>query len=385
MRGVYAILLAAGSGQRMEAGENKVLLKLGGHTVVYNAMSALEKSGVFEKVILVVKEGEQKAVEHQLSGISIPYNMVTGGKERQDSVKNALDALPTDAETVAIHDAARCLAAPWLIRNCVDSAAKYGSGVAGRKVYDTVKTTENGCITGTVDREKLILIETPQAFSVPLIKDAYEKAYADGFYGTDDSMLLERLGKTVKLVLSEDVNIKLTKPDDMGYAEFVLGRRESMRIGQGFDAHRFEKGRKLVLGGVNIDYEYGLKGHSDADVLIHAIMDALLGAAGLKDIGTQFPDSDQRFKDIYSIELLRQVGELLTKEDAEIENIDATLIMERPKVAPYIDAMCENIANALKISRNKVAIKATTTEGMGFTGTKEGAAASAVCLVKKLG
>ncbi|MBQ4062382.1 MAG: 2-C-methyl-D-erythritol 2,4-cyclodiphosphate synthase [Christensenellaceae bacterium] len=383
MTGVYAVLLCAGSGQRMGAGENKVLLSAGGRTVVFHALKALQESCVFEKVFVVVKDGEQPTIADSLCGLNIPHEFVVGGNTRQESVKNALDALPKDASTVAIHDAARCLTEAEHIKDCVKSALKYGSGVSGKKVVDTVKKVDGDVITGTVDRDSLVMIQTPQVFSAELIKEAYNKAFKDGFFGTDDSMLVERMGITPKVVLSDSINIKLTKPEDLDYAEFLLGRRNSMCIGQGYDAHRFEKGRPLIIGGVNIDYEMGLKGHSDADVLTHAIMDALLGAAGLKDIGSQFPDTDASYKDIYSIELLRRVGKLLKENNVGIVNIDATLLMERPKIAPYRDAMCENIANALNIDKKRVAIKATTTEEMGFIGRKEGAAAQAVCMVNR--
>ena len=383
MNGIYAILLAAGSGVRMGAKENKVFLKLAGRSVIFSALNALEKSGLFDKVFVVVRDGEQQRAQEQLAGISVPFEFVAGGKERQDSVRNGLNALPEDAEIVAIHDAARCLVEPVLIRKCVESALKYGSGVAGKCVNDTVKCITGHSITGTVNRENLVLIETPQAFNVSMIKNAYDKAYADGFYGTDEAMLLERLGIYPRLVVSDSVNIKLTQPADLDYGDYVMGTKRTMCIGQGFDAHGFLEGRPLILGGVNIESPVGLLGHSDADVLVHAVMDALLGASGLKDIGVQFPDSDNVYKDISSIELLKRVGGMLERLGAEIENIDATVVMERPKISPYRDDMRKNIAHALGIDEHRISIKATTTEGMGFIGRKEGAAAQAVCIVNR--
>ncbi len=381
--GNYAILVAAGNGVRMGADRNKVFLKLGGRSVLYNALKAIEKSGVFCKAIVVVKKGEEQTAREHAEGITLPCVFVAGGEKRQDSVKNGLDALPDDARIVAVHDAARCLAEPELFCRCVKSAVEYGSGVAGRAVNDTVKSVEDGLITGTVDRSSLVLIETPQAFEISLIKRAYEKAYRDGFYGTDEAMLLERIGICPRLVYSHCVNIKLTEKSDLEYGDYVMGKKRTVCIGQGFDAHSFSRGRRLVLGGVVIDSELGLLGHSDADVLVHAIMDALLGAAGLKDIGVQFPDTDERYKDISSLELLGRVGRLLGKLGAIIENIDATIMMERPKVASYRDVMRDNIAGILDIDPERVSIKATTTEGMGFIGRREGAAAQAVCMVNR--
>ena len=383
MTGVYAVLLAAGSGTRMGMSQNKMLLRLGGRSVVLCALKALAESRIFEKIFVVVKDTEREKMQQCLSASGILYELVCGGKERQDSVKNALDTLPCDAEVVAIHDAARCFTSPVLIRECVQSALAFGSGVAGRYVQDTVKMVDGRDITGTLNRENLVLIETPQAFRVALIKKAYAQAYEDNFYGTDDAMLVERMGERPRLVVSESVNIKLTRPADVAFGEFLMEKRLISCVGQGFDAHRFIKGRPLILGGVAIEYPLGLEGHSDADVLVHAVIDALLGACGLADIGEQFPDTDRAYHNIRSIELLRRVGAMLKQKGAQIQNIDVTVIMQRPAIAPYRERMCNNLACALELDRACISIKATTTEKMGFCGREEGAAAQAVCLVHR--
>ena len=379
----YAVLLAAGSGSRMGAGKNKIFLDISGKSMLRRSAEAIEKSAVFKKLIVVVKKEELEMAKEHLKGIGIPAQFVFGGLQRQDSVYNALLAIPEEDGTVAIHDAARCMASPSLFCRCVKSAEEHGSGVAGRRVNDTVKSVSDGRITGTLDRNGLVLIETPQVFRTGLIKQAYEKAYADGFYGTDDAMLLERTGISPVVIYTDGENIKLTRPEDMSYGEFICGGNSTLSVGQGFDAHRFCEGRPLVIGGVTIDYPLGLLGHSDADVLAHAIADAILGAAGHGDIGELFPDTDAAYKDIRSMILLEKISALLKSEDIEIENIDACVIMQRPKISAFKPEMKKNIAAALDMDESRVNIKATTTEGMGFTGAGEGAAAQAVCMVKR--
>ena len=375
------VLLAAGAGRRMGADENKILLTIGGKTLLEHCLEAVEQSAVMDEVVLVIRECDEERITQLTEGFALSVRTVYGGKERQDSVYNALKVLSDETEIVAIHDAARCLVSPKLIRDCVASAEQKGSGVAGRKVYDTVKQVSDGEITGTLDRSGLVLIETPQCFRKDLIRNAYDQAYADGFYGTDDAMLLERLGERPVWVLSEEVNIKMTDPRDMEYGKFLMGGGRSVRTGMGYDAHRFAEDRKLILGGVEIPAERGLLGHSDADVLVHAVMDALLGAAALGDIGKHFPDTDERYRGISSVELLKHVGRLLKEQGAEITNIDATLILQAPKIAPYREQMAENIAAALEIEKNRISVKATTTEKMGFEGRGEGASAMAVCTI----
>ena len=373
------VLLAAGAGRRMGADENKILLRINGKTLLEHCLGAVEESRVIDEVVLVIRECDREKIAALTEGCALPVRMVPGGKERQDSVYQALKVLSEDTDIVAIHDGARCLVSPKLIRDCVKSAEEKGSGVAGRKVYDTVKQVSDGKITGTLDRSGLVLIETPQCFRRELIRRAYDKAYEDGFYGTDDAMLLERLGERPVWVLSEEVNIKMTDPRDMEYGKFLMGGGKTSRTGMGYDAHRFAAERKLILGGVEIPAEKGLLGHSDADVLTHAVMDALLGAAALGDIGKHFPDTDERYRGICSIELLKCVGGLLAERGAEISNIDATLILQAPKIAPYREQMAENMAAALGIDPSRISVKATTTEKMGFEGRGEGASAMAVC------
>lgn len=376
MQGVYMIVTAAGSGSRMNAGKNKVLLNIGKRSILEHTLAAIKRAACFETVIISVQEEDRETVEKSAKRLGINFKIAKGGAERQDSVANALKLVPDTARVVAVHDAARCMAGPKLFRRCVESAIACGSGVAGKYAVDTVKCVKDGEIVETLNRSETVLIETPQAFAYPLLKKAYEKAYEDGFIGTDDSSLVERLGIRPRLILSKEKNFKITVPQDLEAGKKVMG---SIRIGHGYDVHGFTEDRPLVIGGVEIPYEMGLAGHSDADVLLHAIIDALFGAAGMPDIGHAFPETDDRYKGISSLILLEEAADMLS--GFTIVNIDATVIAQKPKLADYIDEMRENIAAILKTDVERVNVKATTTEGLGFAGRCEGIAAHAVCLL----
>ena len=379
---VAAILLAAGSGKRMGADVNKVFMRLNTETVLAHTLMAFAQVDEVSQLILVCKKGEEHLARAEAAKyIHIPFCIVHGGEERQHSVANALAALQKSIRYVCVHDAARCMVSPRLIKACIKSAKKYGSGCAGAPVTDTIKRVEEGYITGTLNRSSLAAIQTPQVFEKELLLQAHAQAQEDGFLGTDEAMLIERLGFKARLVPSGKDNLKLTTQEDLKYAAFLKASAPQWRIGHGYDAHPLAEGRKLILGGVEIAHEKGLLGHSDSDVLTHAVMDALLGAAGLKDIGCHFPPSDMQYKDIKSTLLLQKVGALVREKGFAVGNIDATLVLQKPKVAPYIEEMRQNLARALQIDKEQVNVKATTTEGMGFAGREEGAAAHAVCMI----
>jgi 2-C-methyl-D-erythritol 2,4-cyclodiphosphate synthase len=215
-------------------------------------------------------------------------------------------------------------------------------------------------------------VQTPQGFRKSVLIEAYEKAFSDKYYGTDDAGLVERLGQKIELVMGQYDNIKITTKEDMPMES---------RVGTGFDVHALVEGRPLILGGVDIPFEKGLDGHSDADVLIHALMDALLGAAAMGDIGRHFPDTDPKYKGISSVKLLKHVVELLESESYRIGNVDITVMAQRPKIKSYIDDMTRIIAETMNVGVDKVNIKGTTTERLGFVGREEGIAAQAVCLL----
>jgi 2-C-methyl-D-erythritol 4-phosphate cytidylyltransferase / 2-C-methyl-D-erythritol 2,4-cyclodiphosphate synthase len=314
--------------------------------------------------------------------------IVPGGDTRSQSVYNGLKALPSDCEIVAIQDGARPFTTTDIIARSIHSAKEKGSGVAAIKCRDTIKVADgSGQVDSTPDRCKLWLIQTPQTFRYDMILHAYEQALETGAETTDDAAMVELEGGTVFLTEGSVDNIKLTTPEDICHGEAIINSREGkwgmMSIGEGYDVHRLVEGRALVLGGVDIPHGLGLLGHSDADVLVHAIMDALLGAAGLGDIGRHFPDNDDAYKGISSLLLLKRIAVILENHGCRVGNIDATVVAQRPKLAPHIPQMQGNIARCLGIPTTCVNIKATTTEKLGFEGSEEGMSARAVVLIYK--
>jgi 2-C-methyl-D-erythritol 2,4-cyclodiphosphate synthase len=307
---------------------------------------------------------------------------VAGGATRQQSVANGLAALPAEATLVGIHDGARPLIDPDTVAAVIEAAVECGGAAVAVPVKDTLKRTdENGIIIDTPDRANLWRVQTPQVFDRAKLCAAMEAAMAAGKDYTDDCQLMEAAGVPVRLVKGLDTNLKLTTPEDIALAKALMKERGNMRIGHGYDVHKLVEGRDLILGGVKIEYEKGLLGHSDADVLTHAVMDALLGAAALGDIGKLFPDNDPAYKGADSIALLRRVVERVSEDGYKIGNIDATILCQRPKLAPHIPKMRQIIADACGVDVTYVSVKATTEEGLGFTGSGEGIAAHCVCLL----
>jgi 2-C-methyl-D-erythritol 4-phosphate cytidylyltransferase/2-C-methyl-D-erythritol 2,4-cyclodiphosphate synthase len=378
MAKTYGIVLAAGSGQRMGHDRNKMFIRIGNMSVLERSLTAFERSGCFDHIVIVYRGSDKQETDDIAKRIlSLPFILVEGGSERQYSVENALRSIQ-DADIVAVHDGARCFIKPEAIRSCVEKARETGAAAAGVKTRDTIKVVDGDTIKETLDRSRLVNIQTPQVFRYELLNKAHESAAADGFLGTDECGLVERMGVPVSVVDAGYDNIKITTQEDILLGRMIAG--ETVRTGTGYDAHKLVEGRPLVLGGVTIPHTHGLLGHSDADVLLHAIMDALLGAAALGDIGKHFPCTDE-FKDASSLDLLARTREIIEEKGFAISHIDATLIMQKPKVAPYIDKMRSRISQILGIGIESVSVKATTTEGMGFEGTGEGASAMAVATI----
>ena len=307
-----------------------------------------------------------------------------------------------DAGIVLVHDGARPLVPRTVIDAVIEGCAACGAAIPAIPVKDTIKqihiSDSGAVVSSTPERSSLRAVQTPQGFDAVLLMRAYDACGPDTAV-TDDASLVEALGVPVYIVNGDEMNIKITTPSDLGRAEQLLNRQSAddpcknepaavimraPRTGMGYDVHAFAENRKLILGGVDIPHDRGLLGHSDADVLIHAIMDALLGAAALGDIGKHFPDTDPRYKGISSLLLLGHVSELLRSHGWVIVNIDATVIAQRPKVAPHIPQMKKNMAEVLKISESQINIKGTTTERLGFTGREEGIASQAVASIIRL-
>jgi len=314
--------------------------------------------------------------------------LVVGGESRQQSVRSGLAVVPRETELVVVHDGVRPFLTPELFRACVAGAAETGAALLAVPVKDTVKAVDaNQLVFGTVDRRELWLAQTPQAARRNLLEQAFAAAERDNFSGTDEAALLERIGCRVKVVPGLERNLKITRPEDLVLAEALLGTETgvemgSTRVGHGYDAHRLGDNRRLVLGGVEIPFARGLVGHSDADVLLHALCDAMLGAAGLGDIGRHFPDHDLELKDVSSLLLLERVVGLLRRNRLQLVNADLTVIAQRPKLSPYFSQMQAEIGRVCAIPPELINIKATTTENMGFAGREEGMAAHAVVLLQ---
>ena len=381
-----AIVLGGGSGTRMGAGINKVLLPLMGKPVIRRAAEAVARFA--DPIVVVCPDAERPQFEAALAGLAADIRYACGGDTRQASVRNGLDALPEGCDYVLIHDGARCLADADTIRAAMRGAERVGAAVASVPCIDTVKSVnDESLVTGTPDRSGLRCVQTPQAFRKDLILEAHRAAEKDGFLGTDDASLAERVGLPVLLTEGSRRNLKITTPEDFAVAEAYLQKENPLpeyRIGSGYDVHRLVPGRKLILCGVEIPYEKGLDGHSDADVAVHALMDALLGAAALGDIGRHFPDTDERYRGISSMKLLAEVVSLLREKGLRTVNADVTIVAQAPKCAPYIEAMRRNLADALGLPPDRVNVKATTTERLGFEGRGEGISAQAVAALTRL-
>lgn len=381
-----ALLLAAGMGTRM-GNVSKAKLDICGIPALALTMLAFEKAQNIDAVIVAARSDELdfvKAVARDY-GINKFITAVTGGESRMESAKKALDATPSDYTFVAVHDGARALISASDIDKVVRTAFENLCATASTKVTDTLKSSDGNLITATVDRTSLYAVQTPQVFLRELYEKAINKALASGGEFTDDCAMFECIGQKVFLAECSKTNIKLTTPEDVFLAEAIFEKRGGgMRIGHGYDVHALCEGRELVLGGVNIPHEKGLMGHSDADVLLHAVMDSLLGASALGDIGKHFPPSDDAYKGISSLKLLEKVALLIHNEGFGVKNIDATLICQKPRLAPYIDTMRKNISTVLGISMDRVSVKATTEEHLGFTGREEGIASHCVCTVIKI-
>ena len=376
-----AVIVAAGSSTRM--GCPKLWLPLAGKPVLWHTLQAFDRSSV-SQLVIVGREDDREQLATWSALLQTPCAITVGGATRQQSVANGMAMVDPRATLVAIADGARPLITPDDIDRTIEAAASCGAAAQAVRVKDTIKQADaDNIITATPDRATLWQVQTPQVFDAALYRRAMVAAKEGGWDLTDDCQLVERIGASVTLVEGSYENLKITTPDDIPAAQAILMKRGvgGMRIGHGYDVHRYADDRKLILGGVDIAFEKGLLGHSDADVLTHAIMDALCGAATLGDIGGLFPDTDPAYKGADSVELLRHVVRLVKEKGFQIENVDATVLCQRPKLKPHIPAMRERLAAALELDVECVNIKATTEEGLGFTGTMEGVAAHAVCLL----
>ena len=368
---VIAIIVAAGRGKRLGSSLPKQFLKVRGRTILEMSVGAFEQNKYVDEIFVAANADYCELTEKLCRGFSKLKKIVAGGAERQDSVRAALDCLRGENGIVLVHDAARPFVSEAVINAVIEGTADFGAAIPTVPAKDTIRQVD-GTGSRTLQRETLACVQTPQGFRISLLKHAFEKAQAQGVLGTDDASLVERMGINISMVQGEDGNRKITTREDL---------ETEMRIGTGYDVHRLVEGRPLVLCGEQIPYEKGLLGHSDADVALHALMDAMLGAAGLGDIGKHFPDTDERYRGISSMKLLQKTAELLREAGYFLGNADITIIAQRPKIAGYIPKMRANIAEIMNCDENKINIKGTTTEKLGFVGREEGIAAEAVCVL----
>lgn len=374
---IAAILVAAGSGSRFGAASPKQFLTLGGRPVIRWAAEAL-----VPHVSLLQPVGDAAPICAALDGLAhLPP--VPGGATRQDSVRAGLEALVAHApDIVLVHDAARPYIPAGTIADLLEALKLHRGAIPGVPVADTLKRGESGLIAATVPRAGLYRAQTPQAFHFDTLLAAHRQP-ADPA-ATDDAWLLEQAGHAVALVPGHEENLKLTFAADAARLERLLASTSTLipRVGTGFDVHATKAGRPMILCGITIPCDVGLDGHSDADVGIHALCDAIYGALAEGDIGRHFPPTDADWKDADSARFLRHAAERIAARGGRLANADVTLICERPKITPHAPAMRARLADLLGVSIEAISVKATTTERLGFTGRQEGIAAqAAVCVL----
>ena len=382
---VTAIIAAGGAGRRMRAARPKQLLELGGQTILARSVNAFDSHpSVSDLVVVVPADLLPSDAQTYIGATARPLTIVTGGPRRQDSVANAFASVDPSAEIVLIHDAARPFVSAEIIERTIDAAAAHGAAIAALEANDTVKRVERhpygALIVETIPRDTVFLAQTPQGFRREVLADAVALGRS-GVDATDEASLAERAGHPVHVVAGDPGNVKITTEDDL-----VAARRRLeavARVGTGYDLHRLVDGRPLSIGGVGLESARGPAAHSDGDVACHAAIDAMLGAAGLGDIGRHFPDTDPEWGGASGLDLLRRAAELIGTHHFEIVNLDITVILEAPKLSGHIERMRTAMAGAMGVDRGRVSLKAKTNEGVDAVGRGEAIAAHAAALLRQ--
>jgi 2-C-methyl-D-erythritol 4-phosphate cytidylyltransferase/2-C-methyl-D-erythritol 2,4-cyclodiphosphate synthase len=381
---VTAIIAAGGRGHRLGAAMPKQLLEVGGRSLLQWSVEAFTAHPAISDVIVALPSDLARNPPTWLSGVRV----VEGGGRRQDSVANAFAVLADATEIVLVHDAARPFVTADVISRAIDGAAAHGAAIAAVPVTDTVKRVEargaGSVITETLPREEIFLAQTPQAFRRQVLHAAIVAARSEAT-ATDESTLAERAGHRVHVVAGDPSNVKITTPADLASARdrTAAPQASAGRVGVGYDLHRLVEARPLVLGGVTVPSDRGALGHSDADVVCHAVTDAILGAARAGDIGLHYPDSDPKWKDASSLALLRDVVTLVRGRGLAVQNVDVVVILERPMIGPYRNAIEQHLAEALDVEVDRVSVKGKTNEGVDAVGRGEAVAAHAVALLTR--
>lgn len=381
---IILIILAAGQGRRFGLSYNKLFFKLSKKPLIQYFLKKVEQFKKIDKMLLVtdkkhLAELKKIVLKNKFKKV---INIMCGGKERQDSVYNALKWLNKNMNAsrlfIGIHDGARLNISEKLINRLIAGLQKNPAVIPALKITDTIKSVKNNFILKTIPRHNLYKVATPQFFKFDILYQSYIKALKEKFYATDDAGILEFNNHKVKIIEGELENIKLTYMNDLKYI-----MKDNYKTGLGFDIHRLKEGKKLIIGGITIKYKYGLEGHSDADVLIHAVIDSLLGACGLNDIGVHFPDTDKKYKNIKSTKLLKETMILIKKENYEIINMDTIIFAQQPKIHPYSNKIRFLLSKLLCIDKKNINVKAKTMEGLGFIGQQKAIAAQSIVLLKK--
>ncbi|HEY8579798.1 MAG TPA: bifunctional 2-C-methyl-D-erythritol 4-phosphate cytidylyltransferase/2-C-methyl-D-erythritol 2,4-cyclodiphosphate synthase [Beijerinckiaceae bacterium] len=383
---VAIVLVAAGRGLRAGAGAPKQYRRVGGRPVVRRTIEALAAGAPGATIVPVIHPDDAALFAEAVAGCDAALAApVPGGATRQASVRAGLAAMPAGAKVVLIHDAARAFCSPALVRRAIEAARTHGAAIPALPVTDALAAVDaDGRLSGPVDRTRLRAAQTPQAFDAALIRAAHAAAAAAGRDDfPDDAAVAAFAGAPVHVFPGEPGNVKLTTPEDFAMAEArVFAALPDLRTGSGFDVHAFGPGDHVWLGGVRIPHDQALVGHSDADVLLHALTDAILGALADGDLGAHFPPSDPQWKGAASDRFLQDACARVAARGGVIAHLDGTIICEAPKVGPHREAIRASVARIAGLDIGRVAVKATTTEKLGFAGRREGVAAQAVATIR---
>lgn len=366
------ILTCAGRGVRAKQNRNKLLVNVLGKNLIERSLSPFLASGLIDEYVITSSSQDYDEIYSKFSSIA---KIVIGGDSRTKSIANALNEVSGDI--VLIHDGARPFISQHIIKDCIESAKNYGSAITVYPSRDTILSSEGEEVKSYLGKSELYSVQTPQAFNTELIRHAYSQIGTETF--NDDGEVYARFIGAPKIVMGDSTNIKITYPED--YEIFYT--TGDYRFGTGFDCHKLVENRELILGGVKIPHDKGLLGHSDADVLTHAIMDAILSALALRDIGYHFSDSDDKYKGANSMCLLQEVLRLISEKGYSVKSVSATIMAEKPKLIKHIPLITDSLAKALGIPTSDVGIGATTLEGLGFVGREEGICVNACATLIK--
>ena len=370
-----AVIVAGGSGTRM--GRPKQMLPLGGKPVLVRTIEAFVEASCVRQIVVVTPEENREEIKRYFSDVIF----ADPGATRLESVQNGFLLTDKSAQTIAVHDGARPLVDPRNIEKCLSCAAQYGAAVLAVPVKDTIKVGADGKVQKTLDRSSLWAAQTPQCYRREILAEALDK-FCEEKNATDESQLVEKLGIEVRLVQSDYRNNKITTPEDLTFAEALVQENIIYRTGFGFDLHRLEEGRKLYIGGTEIPYSKGFLGHSDGDLVLHAVCDAVLGALCAGEIGILFPPTDDSIKGISSITITKKVLEIVRSKKAEIVHIDATIITQEPKIKPHYDTIRKSLADVFEVPLEIVSFKSKSHEHVGEIGRAEAAMCHAVATLK---